>query len=236
MKLMRTHWVNRLAALGLVVGLTVGFSAVGVAQSVSGTAYGAYVNTPAGSLAQSPLATLPYTTAPEGNMATASADALSVPNTLSSEFLNSTATGAAGSAGATATSIATVANVTLLGGLITAKELVATATSWRSPGGAHSSAQGSTFEDLTVNGVPVTSGDGAVGPNTRIDLPGVGYAVLNEQRRSGNGVSSGGITVNMIHVYLQSVTGGGCTLLGCVPGVLTTTGEIIVGSASSRVN
>lgn len=73
-------------------------------------------------------------------------------------------------------------------------------------------------------------------PNTRINLPGVGYVVLNEQLRSGDGWSSSGIAVNMIHVVLQSVTGGSCTILGCLPGVLTTTGEIIVGSASSGVN
>jgi len=59
--------------------------------------------------------------------------------------------------------------------------------------------------------------------------------VLNEQIPSGDGVTSSALTVNMIHVYLQSLTGGTCTLLGCLPGVLTTTGEIVVGSASSSV-
>ncbi len=39
----------------------------------------------------------------------------------------------------------------------------------------------------------------------------------------------------MIHVVLQTVSGGSCGLLGCLPGVLTTTGEIIVGSATSSV-
>jgi len=83
-----------------------------------------------------------------------------------------------------------------------------------------------------VNGVAISSD---VAPNTRLDLPGVGYAVLNEQSLTGDGVSSSGITVNMIHVVLQSLTGGGCGLLGCLPGVLATTGEIIVGSATSSV-
>src|SRR2546428_124149 len=80
----------------------------------------------------------------------------------------------------------------------------------------------------------VTAGDGAIAPNTRMDLPGVGYVVLNEQLPTGDGVRSSGLTVNLIHVYLQSLTGGGCTVLGCVPGVLTTTGEVIVGSATSN--
>jgi hypothetical protein len=37
------------------------------------------------------------------------------------------------------------------------------------------------FDDLVVNGVPVTVGDAAVAPNTRFPLPGVGYVILNEQ-------------------------------------------------------
>ena len=69
-----------------------------------------------------------------------------------------------------------------------------------------------------------------VAPNTQIALAGVGYVVLNEQIPAGNGVTSSGITVNMIHVVLQSVSTGG--LLG---GAVTTTGEIIVGSANSAV-
>src|SRR5256885_16819514 len=50
------HWVNRLAALGLVVGLVAGLAAAGNAQSVGGQAYSTYVNTPLGYSGQSPLA------------------------------------------------------------------------------------------------------------------------------------------------------------------------------------
>src|SRR2546430_10342139 len=53
------HWVNRLAALGLVVGLVAGLAAVGNAQSVGGQAYSTYVNTPLGYSGQSPMAVLP---------------------------------------------------------------------------------------------------------------------------------------------------------------------------------
>src|SRR2546426_6547390 len=53
------HWVDRLAALGLVVGLVAGLAAVGNAQSVGGQAYSTYVNTPLGYSGQSPLAVLP---------------------------------------------------------------------------------------------------------------------------------------------------------------------------------
>src|SRR3989454_10870406 len=53
------HWVNRLAALGLVVGLVAGLAAGGSAQSGGGQAYSTYVNTPLGSSAQAPLAAPP---------------------------------------------------------------------------------------------------------------------------------------------------------------------------------
>lgn len=232
---MTMPWVNRLAVLGLVVGVTAGFAAAGSAQSVSGRAYGAYVNTPLASLAQSPLAELPFTTPGDGNMATASADVLSAAGALSSEFLNSTTTGAIGTAVTSAQSTATVANIDILGGLIRAQEVIAVASSGRNATSAWSEAAGSTFENLVVNGVTIVGGDGALAPNTRISLPGVGYVVFNEVSRTGDGVSSSGITVNMIHVVLQSVTGGGCTPLGCLPDVTTTIGEIVVGSASSAV-
>ena len=69
-------------------------------------------------------------------------------------------------------------------------------------------------------------------PNTRIDLPGVGYVVLNEQTVSGDGVTTSGITVNMIHVVLQTVLPGG-PLGG---GGVQHAGDIIVGSAASSVS
>ena len=228
-------WVSRLAAVGVVVVLTAGFAVAGNAQSVSGRAYGAYVSTPLASLAQSPLAVLPDVTLTGGEVATASADALSAAGTLSSDFLNSSTTGAIGSLVATAQSVATVADINLLSGLITAQEVIAVAASGRDGTSAWSESDGSSFENLVVNGVAVTTGDAAVAPNTRISLPGVGYVVLNEVSRFGDGVSSSGITVNMIHVVLQTVIPGTCTLLGCTPDVTQTTGEIIVGSASSAV-
>ncbi len=123
----------------------------------------------------------------------------------------------------------------ILNGLITADEVVANVMSSASEGGAFSSADGSTFTNLAIAGVGSLSGDSPLAPNTNINLPGVGYVVLNEQIPTGDGVTSSGLTVNMIHVYLQSLTGGACTPLGCLPGVLTSTGEIIVGSAASNV-
>src|SRR5712691_6729169 len=220
MRFMTKQWMSRLAALALAMGLTAGVAGAAVAQSVSGQAYGVYVSTPVASQPQSPLAVLPAISAPNGDIANATAD---VPNAVSSDFLNSTTTGAIGTTAASAQSIASVADVNILGGLITATTLSAVVTSSRTATGATSNANGSTFANLTVNGVAVTVGDAAVAPNTSMPLPGVGYVVLNEQTPTGDGVTSSGITVNMIHVVLQDALTG------------MKTGEIIVGSAGSSV-
>ncbi len=121
--------------------------------------------------------------------------------------------------GSGAVSTATLGAVNILNGLITADGVVAMASSTAD----NSDAEGSSLANLVVNGTQVDD----PAPNTRLDLPGVGYVVLNEQIPTG-----GGITVNMIHVVLQQ------PLLGVLGGVTgyQTTGEIIVGSASSSVN
>src|SRR5213079_2460280 len=229
------HWVNRLAVLGLVVGLVAGLAAAGSAQSVGGQAYSTYVNTPLGSSGQSPLAVLPAVSGTDGAVADAEGSALNVAGALSGDFLNSITSGQIGPAEAGAQSTSSAASVNILNGLITADEVVANVTSSAGQSGAFSNADGSTFTNLTVAGVPVTSGDAAVAPNTSATLPGVGNVVLNEQIPSGDGVTSSGLTVNMIHVYLQSLTGATCVLGVCTPGALTNTGEIIVGSATSGV-
>ena len=220
---MRTSVAGHSLMLALACTLGATFPGYAAAQSVSGRAFGASVDTPLANAARSVVATLPGTPSPTGDLSTAESDGLSVPNALSASFLNSTATGAIGGDGASAQTVATVADVEILGGLIQAAELVAVAASSRDASGAASSARGSTFENLVVRGVTMASGDEEVAPNTRVSLPGVGYVVLNEQRRSGDGRTSSGITVNMIHVVLTNALTG------------AKVGDIVVGSASSAV-
>jgi hypothetical protein len=75
-----------------------------------------------------------------------------------------------------------------------------------------------------INGVPLGFGDFAAAPNTRIDLPGVGYVLLNEQSSVGDGLRTSGLSVNMIHVVLLDALTG------------AKTGDIIVGTASSSAS
>ena len=127
----------------------------------------------------SPVAQLPG----DGSMATDNTPNVSVNGLAGADNLFAMATGGDGSA----ESNSTLENVSLLNGLITANSVVALAGSWLTDLGASSNASGSQLDNLVVNGVSYSSG---VAPNTRVSLPGVGYVVLNEQRRTGDGFSS----------------------------------------------
>jgi len=221
------RWLSRGVALGLASAFTLLATRANAQTSVGGSAFGALVNT-AGVVQQTPVAMLPTS----GGMDEQSLDAFSGSTAVASEWLTALTTGAVDDAVSSSQSSSDLQQVSVLGGLISADIVTAMAASYVSAAGAASYAAGSGFTNLVVNGVLITTD---VAPNTRVDLPGVGYAVLNEQTLSGDGVTTSGITVNMIHVVLQTVTGGGCTILGCLPGILTTTGEIIVGSANSSV-
>src|SRR5207244_11412618 len=88
--------------------------------------------------------------------------------------------GERGATGSGAQSTACAASINILNGLITADELVANVMSSVIQDGAFSNADGSTFTSLVVAGVPITSGDASVAPNTSTTLPGVGPLLRTE--------------------------------------------------------
>jgi len=88
--------------------------------------------------------------------------------------------------------------ITDLGGVITADEVKAVSTTTHDVAGFHTSADGSTFVNLVVAGVPITV---LPPPNTDITLPGFGHVLLNEQiTKVTSRLAS--FTVNMIHVFI----------------------------------
>lgn len=214
-------------ALGLVsVVLPIAWTldpVAGQAQTARAESYGVAVRT-ATVNQKSPYAVLPA----DGAMAEDQAQSVAVAGLVTAEDVFAIATGAADATyGTSAEGTSTLGRVSILGGLVRADGVVAIASTAIDEGTSSSNAGGSSLANLVVNGVSMPS---AVAPNTRVSLPGVGYVVLNEQVRSASG-----ITVNMIHVVQQTVIPGTCTLLGCTPDVTETTGEIIVGAASSAV-
>jgi hypothetical protein len=89
--------------------------------------------------------------------------------------------------------------IPLLGGVITADEVMAVSTTTHDTTGFHTSADGSNFVGLVVAGVPITV---LPPPNTDISLPGFGHVILNEQITKIRPTSAS-FTVNMIHVFID---------------------------------
>jgi hypothetical protein len=119
----------------------------------------------------------------------------------------------------TAQATASTANISLLGGLITAQAINAVSTTSLTSSGFQVSAAGSTFTNLLIAGIPYNN----PAPNTNINLLGLGNVVLNEQTSSITG-TQGQLTVNMIDIHI-TVAGN---LLGLQVGT-----EIIVSNATS---
>ena len=107
-------------------------------------------------------------------------------------------------------SVATAADVSILAGRITATRVIAISM-LTDQGKAAVNGDGSGITGLVIDGIPY---DGeSLAPNTRVELPGAGYVLLNEHVPGrGRGVE---LTVNMIHVHLNQG------------------GEIVVASATS---
>lgn len=200
-------------ALGLSLGSAALVTAAQSAAVLAGESYGAYASTTLGSLARTPVAVLPGSGMEDAYLAGAS-----VPGVLEVTALSSITTGDADLGDASAQSIATVGSLNILDGLITAEAVAAISSSYAGVSGVASDAEGTWFANLVVAGTPIAP---EVAPNTRIDLPGVGYVVLNEQIPEGDGSASTGLRVNGIHVVLTEPTTG------------TETGEIVVASAHS---
>jgi hypothetical protein len=209
-----THRVLRSASVGAVAILGALALIPNGAQAqwrVGGAGYGTSVKA-LGTTAQSPVATLPA----DGGYAVGEATTFGVPNTIAARWLTAVTTGSGSqdAAPASAQTISELENVNVLNGLVRADNVTAVASSYANGTGAGSNADGSGFVNLVVNGNAIRTD---VAPNTRINIPLVGYVILNEQARTGDGVTSSGMNVNMVHVRLLDGT------------------DIIVGSASSSV-
>jgi len=208
------EYVVSLAAIGLLVGATTTNSH---ANSVSGEAFGVFVNAAGVRVGPTPHVVLP----PDGGMVSDRLLGIAVPNVAASSTLEVVTTGSIGPHCASVQSSATVEQANLLNGVVRAQAVVAMSTSTADGSTATSTAEGSTLIGLSINGsTPV---DVTPPPNTTIPIPG-GAVILNEQIFDGDGVHTSALTVNMIHVVLKEPLTG------------TITADIVVSSAHSDVN
>jgi hypothetical protein len=134
-----------------------------------------------------------------GKTRTNNVNTLDVGEVLSSGTGKTTAFGGPTASGTVAKTTATVQNVELLGSLIVADTVKAVAQDTFRNGQRFSSTQGTQFVGLEVAGevVPVD-----VAPNTRIDLPGIGFVIVNEQKLPAAG-STARTQVNGLRVVVN---------------------------------
>jgi hypothetical protein len=218
----RIRTTRRLAVTALGIAIVLSLSASSQAQStgnVAGNAYGASVKTLAATLNPTSSVTL---NAMDG-INDAEVASVNVAGTLTTKTLSSVTTGVVGENASTVQSYATAQDVSILNGVITAKVIVAMASSSSNGVQAVSNAAGTTLVDLVVNGVAM--GVVAPAPNTNIGVPGVGTLILNEQTASGSGTTSSGLDVTALHLVL--------TTTDPLSGTTTKTGDIVVAAAGS---
>jgi hypothetical protein len=96
-----------------------------------------------------------------------------------------------------------VNDISLLSGLITADTLRLVSTTTHDLAGFHTSTDGTRWVNLKVAGTSV----GTPGVNQRIDLPGLGYVVLNEQTLS-SAAQGTTFTVTLLHVVITAAIRG----------------------------
>jgi hypothetical protein len=119
-------------------------------------------------------------TAQTGVTHTNSVASVTVPKVVSTGTVDTSAASQTISTGVASTTSATTQDVSLLGGLVTATTVGAVSTTSQSSTTHRfsTSAAGTQFADLSVDGTPVS---GTPAPNTKMMLPGVGYVILNQQ-------------------------------------------------------
>ena len=134
-----------------------------------------------------------------GKIKTNNVNTLDVAGLVSSGTGRTTAVGEQLASGGRAKTTATVEDLSLLGGLITADLVKAVAQDTLKDGKRSSSARGSRFVNLKVGGTSVPLDPD---PNTRINLPGVGYVIVNEQRIPAP-TSTQQTQANGLHVFVN---------------------------------
>ena len=141
---------------------------------------------------------------------------------LSLETGRTTTKGTVSEAQTLALTTSDIVNLNLLDGAITADRVTSLARATVDSSGGAATADGSRFEGLALGGTPLQA---SPPPNTRVELPGIGYVILNEQKLE-SGPTSAKARVIMLHVFIDTENS-----LGLPVGT-----EIMVASARSAAD
>ena len=206
------------AAVLLANAVAAGGSGAAATDRAAGEAYALGIGSPLRPVTNCPAVVLP----PGGGTvvrSSAGGDVAPVSGITSIDQLAAMVEGGLTDGGGSVRSTATVGLVELFDGLVRATNVRVVAAS-AEQGGRFSSSGSATFGSLLVAGVSYPSPR----PNERVELPGVGYAVLNEQLGSGDGPTSSTI-VRAIRLVVTEPN-----VQGAPPG-----SELVVASVASGV-
>jgi len=117
-------------------------------------------------------------------------------------------------------SVTKIASISMLGGVVTGRNVTAVSETNHDGTGFHTSSAGSSYGALTVRGAKIPA---LPAPNTKMPLPGIGELILNEQSADKDG-NSAGLDVNMFHITVTNPNNP----LGLAEGT-----EIVAGHAAS---
>jgi hypothetical protein len=193
----------------LLIGTVVLGSAIGCSNlfgqaetGYSGEAYGTRVEVAAGTTGISAgyTAVTVLCTEETGMSNSNSVTTVSLPPLASTGVVDTSVSSVAGASGATSsTAISTVNGLSLLGGLASADVVQSESNAVSSSGVFSTNSTGTTFTNAKVLGNPVSVN---VAPNTRVNLPGLGFVILNEQFSKVTS-SRATLTVNAIHITVS---------------------------------
>lgn len=199
--------VTRANNLGLDVGAQVivahavaAFSRTQPSAVVAGQAYATLANAAVGNDLQNRIGKAAFISigceGTDGETLTNNVETLDVGAALSLGSGVTTAFGGPRNGGTVARTTATVEDVSLLGGLITAGAIKAVAQETFKGGTRTRSTAGSGFVALRIAGASIPLN---TPPNTRVQLPGFGRVIVNEQIEPG---PAGRLQVNGLHIFV----------------------------------
>ncbi len=194
-----------------------------IINSAHGYAFAGYATIPSGSsstnIAYGPIAELWFGCSNKVTQLNSGVANLSLGSYTNSGHAQTSITTSQGTTSDTAQTLATVQNVNVLSGLITANQLQAEVTSTITATNATSTAAEASFVGLSVAGKAINT---SPGPNTTVQIANLGYVVLNETGIT-NGANYTYAGSNMIDLHVTVANSQG----------LPVGARIIVGQVNS---
>lgn len=201
---MRATVSKFLGTFVVALAMTAAFAPVEASAAVStagyqGLAFGSSVTTAGGIVTSGETARIGFGCGTAAGLdKTASSAALTLDTLI--RVGTTVSTGTTTESPASSATSSTVQSIDLLGGLISATAIKSVATATSDGTNYSVSAAGTSFTSLKVLGLPILLN---VRANTRIDLPGIGYVVINEQSRKVTPVSAS-LRVVGLHVVITT--------------------------------